>query len=225
MDSAEKEENDTKITEKKVNNKIKINPTMKEAVENLGGELLEMVEIEEKITDKTDMGAAIRDFRASKSPQLAGRTKEQRRQAAIAAVLTARRGGKKLGEAVTASEITQDQNQSQKKTSDTQVFDRQKLQNMRIMQQKQQMLQRQKLNLQKQGKMPLNTEEFVDEATADDALAIMRNKVSQKHGAAAIVGSDANKKAQAAQLQSEKPKRKLQGYSIPGAPKEKSYND
>jgi hypothetical protein len=55
-------------------------------------------QIDEKITAKTDMGAAITDFQKSKSPQLAGRTKEQRRQAAIAAVLTARRGGKKLGE-------------------------------------------------------------------------------------------------------------------------------
>jgi hypothetical protein len=55
-------------------------------------------QLDEKITAKTDMGTAIKDFYASKSPQLAGRTKEQRRQAAIAAVLTARRGGKKLGE-------------------------------------------------------------------------------------------------------------------------------
>lgn len=55
-------------------------------------------QIDEKITAKTDMGMAIKDFYASKSPQLAGRTKEERRKAAIAAVLTARRGGKKLGE-------------------------------------------------------------------------------------------------------------------------------
>lgn len=55
-------------------------------------------QIDEKITAKTDMGTAIEDFYASKSPQLAGRTREQRRDAAIAAVLTARRGGKKLGE-------------------------------------------------------------------------------------------------------------------------------
>ena len=58
----------------------------------------EVNQIDEKITAKTDMGAAIKDFYASKSPQLAGRTKEERRKAAIAAVLTARRGGKKLGE-------------------------------------------------------------------------------------------------------------------------------
>lgn len=54
--------------------------------------------IDEKITAKTEMGSAIKDFYASKSSQLAGRTKEERRKAAIAAVLTARRGGKKLGE-------------------------------------------------------------------------------------------------------------------------------
>jgi len=56
--------------------------------------------IDEKITAKTDMGDAIRDFESSDSSQLAGRTKEQRRKAAIAAVLTARRGGKKLGEEI-----------------------------------------------------------------------------------------------------------------------------
>jgi len=47
MDVIGKEENEGKITEKKVKNKIKINPSMGEAVENLGGTLLEMVEIDE----------------------------------------------------------------------------------------------------------------------------------------------------------------------------------
>jgi hypothetical protein len=42
-----KDKGEEKITEKKVKNKIKINPTMGEAVENLGGTLLEMVEIDE----------------------------------------------------------------------------------------------------------------------------------------------------------------------------------
>lgn len=40
------------IKEKKVNNKIKINPEMKEAVEQLGGELIEMVELDEKALSK-----------------------------------------------------------------------------------------------------------------------------------------------------------------------------
>lgn len=47
--------------------------------------------LQEKITSKTDMGSAIKDFEGSKSKQLAGRSKEDRRKAAIAAVLQARR--------------------------------------------------------------------------------------------------------------------------------------
>lgn len=45
--AGEDDTNDEQIKEKKVNNKIKINPDMKESVENLGGTLLEEVEIEE----------------------------------------------------------------------------------------------------------------------------------------------------------------------------------
>jgi len=66
----------------------------------------EEYKLDEKITAKTDIGTAIRDFQASTSPQLAGRTKEERRKAAIAAVLTARRGGKKLGEQAVDSSST-----------------------------------------------------------------------------------------------------------------------
>jgi hypothetical protein len=47
MNTIEKEENEKEITEKKVKNKIKINPSLGEAVEELGGTLLEMVEIDE----------------------------------------------------------------------------------------------------------------------------------------------------------------------------------
>jgi hypothetical protein len=47
--------------------------------------------MKEEITGKTDIGDAIKDFRASKSKQLAGRSSEERRKAAIAAVLQARR--------------------------------------------------------------------------------------------------------------------------------------
>jgi hypothetical protein len=47
VDAVNKKEKEEKITEKTVKNKIKINPNMSEAVENLGGTLLEMVEIDE----------------------------------------------------------------------------------------------------------------------------------------------------------------------------------
>lgn len=47
VDKISKDKNDEKIVEKKINNKIKINPNIGEAVENLGGTLLEMNEIED----------------------------------------------------------------------------------------------------------------------------------------------------------------------------------
>ena len=102
----------------------------------------EQVQIDEKITAKTDMGAAIKDFYASKSPQLAGRTKEQRRKAAIAAVLTARRGGRKLGEQAMEiqpkSQQSGQQDQAQKKAA--QQRDRERQQEVQILQRKLQAL-------------------------------------------------------------------------------------
>jgi uncharacterized protein YoxC len=111
----------------------------------------EVNQIDEKITAKTDMGAAIKDFYASKSPQLAGRTKEERRKAAIAAVLTARRGGRKLGEQMDTEAPAPESGIDKKK----EMMDKQKIANMKMLQQKQQMLQRQKLQMQKSGKLPL----------------------------------------------------------------------
>jgi hypothetical protein len=56
-------------------------------------------EIEEKMDlAKADMGDVVKDFYKSDAPQFKGRTKEERRKMAIAAKLTAERGGKKLGE-------------------------------------------------------------------------------------------------------------------------------
>jgi hypothetical protein len=49
------------IKEKKVNNKITINPDFKESVENMGGQLIEMVEIEE--------GMTMKDFKQQRSRQ------------------------------------------------------------------------------------------------------------------------------------------------------------
>lgn len=48
-------------------------------------------QLTEKITAKTDMGSAIKEFKASDSKQLSGRSQEDRRKAAIAAALQARR--------------------------------------------------------------------------------------------------------------------------------------
>ena len=58
MSTAEKKENDVKITEKQVNNKIKTSAmgggiTLPEAVEELGGTLFEMVELDEEFVYET----------------------------------------------------------------------------------------------------------------------------------------------------------------------------
>ena len=83
-----------KIVEKSIKNKIKINPPqgVSEAFAEIGGVISEMYEIEldEKIDmKKADMGEVIKDFRKSDAPQFKGKTKEKKRQMAIAAKLEA----------------------------------------------------------------------------------------------------------------------------------------
>jgi hypothetical protein len=61
----------------------------------------EEYQIDEKLDmKKTEMGDVIKDFQTSDAPQFKGKSKEKRRQMAIAAKLTADRGGKKLGEEI-----------------------------------------------------------------------------------------------------------------------------
>jgi hypothetical protein len=118
---------------------------------------------------------------------------------------TATKQAKKLREAIAdqASLSPQElQKQRQKATLDTQIA-----------------------TLRKQSLSRAEKPAVTQEGTAEDALAMVRASVAKKHGAASIVGSPENKAAQAAQPKPAKSNRKLQGYSIPGAPKEKSYND
>jgi len=83
-------EDEKKITEKKVKNKIVINPTMNEAFGEIGGIILEVVELDEVLDmKKADMGEVIKDFRKSDAPQFKGKSKEKRREMAIAAKLSA----------------------------------------------------------------------------------------------------------------------------------------
>jgi len=217
-------ESDVKVTEKKVNNTVVINPKLNigEAIQNLGGELIEMIEIDEKITAKTDMEAAITDFQTSKSSQLAGRTKEQRRQAAIAAVLTARRGGKKLGEAVSATASTPQPTTQPVQTPNPAADAALKL---KIAAQKKELMARKSHLAAQQSELSKGVA-LATESTADDALALVKKGMNPK----SILGSSAQKAAQAAQP---KPKtqepRKLKPYSIPGADApgmfRKSYNN
>jgi len=55
---------------------------------------------------KEKMGDVIKDFYKSDAPQFKGKSKEKRRQMAIAAKLTAERGGRKLGEGATETAMS-----------------------------------------------------------------------------------------------------------------------
>ena len=64
-----------------------------------GAKMEEVEHLDEKLNlKKADMGDVVKDFYKSDAPQFKGKSKEKRRQMAVAAKLTAERGGKKLGE-------------------------------------------------------------------------------------------------------------------------------
>jgi hypothetical protein len=169
--------------------------TVSRGARNIARSVGEEVEISEKITADTDMGTAIRDFYGSDSPQLAGRTKEERREAAIAAVLTARRGGKKLGEAIVDQPTPADD-----KVRDTQnaAIKKQQMQNMKAIQRKREQLERQKLKLQQQDKLPMHSDSYepdgklVDEGKKKDGSYLETDM--QKRGEANVKAIEDMKK-------------------------------
>lgn len=109
--------------------------------------------VDEKLNlKKADMGDVIGDFYKSKAPQFKGRSKEKRREMAIAAKLTAERGGRRLGEQMDTA--TPDPSLDKKQ----QMLDKTKLANLKMLQQKKQQLDRQKLQMQKSGKLPLEAD-------------------------------------------------------------------
>ena len=100
-------------------------------------------QVDEKINmKKADMGDVVKDFYKSKAPQFKGKSKEKRREMAIAAKLTAERGGKRLGEQ------QQQQDPSQRRM----------IGKMTQLQMKKQQMDRRKLQMKKRGEIPLNTE-------------------------------------------------------------------
>jgi hypothetical protein len=120
----------------------------------------EETEIDEKLNLKTaEMGEVIKDFQKSDAPQFKGKTKEERRQMAIAAKLTAERGGRKLGE-------------QQEEDGTDESKEKQMLAKKKQMLQKQYMLDKMRLQMQQQGKLPIGhrTEEteVIDERRRED---------------------------------------------------------
>jgi len=115
----------------------------------------EVERVDEKLNlKKAEMGEVIKDFYKSKAPQFKGRSKEKRREMAVAAKLTAERGGRRLGEQMTGAPMDSaapDPALDKKK----EMMDKQKLANLKMLQQKKQQLDRQKLQMQKSDKLPL----------------------------------------------------------------------
>ena len=275
--------NHKEIKEKKIENKIKINPDFKEAVEEIGGQLIEMVEVEEGYhpigrekesamyrragnlartslssrgkkkeeaqTKSAKIVSAItrqkekeRFDRIGQSPahneefeldektltpaetkkkeeivksmkkNLSGFKSRYGERAKEVMYATATKQAKKVAEATMPG---QDATPPAPPKPDPSLDGKRKA---LINQQKK--IEYAKLQALNKG-MPITTEE-------SDALALVRASVAKQYGAKAVVGSAANKRAQAAkaaQPKPQKPQRKLPGYSIPGAPPEKSYND
>ena len=72
--------------------------------------------VDEKLNMKKEkMGDVIKDFYKSDAPQFKGKSKEKRREMAIAAKLTAERGGKRLGEGATEMPMSPEELALQKK--------------------------------------------------------------------------------------------------------------
>jgi len=126
----------------------------------------EEVQVDEKLNLKKEkMGDVIKDFYKSDAPQFKGRSKEKRREMAIAAKLTAERGGRKLGEQMEDEKPEAPASGIGKKKD---MMDKQKLANLKMLQQKKQQLDRQRLQMQKSGKLPLETASYQPEGEVID---------------------------------------------------------
>lgn len=77
----------------------------------------EEVEIEEKLNmDKASMGTVIKDFQKSDAPQFKGKSQDKRRAMAIAAKLTAERGGKPLRKEEKLADLLDDLTETHRRT-------------------------------------------------------------------------------------------------------------
>ena len=84
----------------------------------------EEAKLEEKINmDKASMGTVIKDFQKSDAPQFKGKSQDKRRAMAIAAKLTAERGGKPLNKEEKLADLLGDLTESHKRTM-LAVFDK-----------------------------------------------------------------------------------------------------
>ena len=159
------------VKEKKVNNKVVINPKLAESIQNLGGQLIDVEEIcEENIQEKAvskaqqrfmGMVYAAKKGEMPASAEVAKAAKSITKKEARKFAKTKHSGLPEVKEEIDAKI------QDQQTTSDDKVrmkqsdaVKKQQLQNLKMIQQKKQMLDRQRLQMQKSGKLPLNLEEI-----------------------------------------------------------------
>lgn len=83
----------------------------------------EAEQVDEKLTAKTPMKTYIKDFQKSDAPQFKGKSQEKRRVMAIAAKLTAERGGKPLRKEEKLADLLGDLSESHRRTM-LSVFDK-----------------------------------------------------------------------------------------------------
>ena len=161
------------IKEKKVNNKIVINPTMQEAFDEIGGTILEVVEIEEgyKEIDKKKETAMYRRAGnlARTSLSSKGKKKEdaQNKSAKIVSAISRQKENERFSKM--ADEKARDNYNEESENDD---MKKKQLQHQTQMLKKQQMLDRQRLQMMKQGKLPtghMEEVEQVDEKVLDRA--------------------------------------------------------
>lgn len=190
--------NEREVKEKKVKNKVVINPTMKEAFDKLGGTILEVEEIEEGLFGKP------KPLGKTKATYGGEPEKKDKRMSVSAADIKAKTPAaqrlaagdpryKKIGEETVDPETKKQLNTKKK------------------MMKKQQMLQMQQLRMQQQGKLPMGhatMEETVNEKM-DLAKADMGDVIKdfRKSDAPQFKGKSKEKKRQmaiAAKLEAER---------------------
>jgi len=161
--------NKREVTEKKVKNKVVINPTMKETFDKLGGTILEVEEIEEGLFGKP------KPLGKTKATYGGEPEKKDKRMSVSAADIKAKTPAaqrlaagdpryKKIGEETVDPET--------KKQLDTK----------KKMMKKQQMLQMQQLRMQQQGKLPMGHATMEETEQVDEKFATQygdKTKLSQ----------------------------------------------
>jgi len=154
-----------KISEKKVKNKIVINPPqgMTEAIEQLGGQILEMVEIEEAVYGGTSKKEEPKDTRMTvTNADKKGNTPAYQKMKA---------GDKRYKSADHMGEEVKEVDEAAGSTSTNDAAVKRQLATKEQMMRKQQMLSRQRLQMQKQGKLPSG---HMEGLSIDDQMRISR---------------------------------------------------